>query len=154
TTRWSASGTRGSRGCELAQAIMMAPRSAGAPGRWGRRATPLRARPPTCGGRKARRAKCRGRAQSSQNGVSPASGALIVGVLPRPPARCDEPDLVAHVRVAEPGGEPGTCSGQPQQQQRRFYFLLLRRGGALIGLPARAVLGKIARDDGREGSGS
>src|SRR5262245_716253 len=39
---------------------------------------------------------------------------LIVGVPTLPPARCNEPDSVAHVRVAEPGSEPGTCAGQPQ----------------------------------------
>ena len=42
------------------------------------------------------------------------------GVLMRPPARCSEPNSVAHVRIAQPGNEPGTCARQPQQQQRRF----------------------------------
>src|SRR5262245_18124263 len=86
--------------------------------------------------------------------VRGAGRGLIIGVRMLPPARCNEPDLVAHVRVAEPGSEPGTCAGQPQQQQRRFYFLLLRRGGALIRLPASAELGKMTRDGGRDGIGN
>src|SRR5215469_8881005 len=38
---------------------------------------------------------------------------LIIGVRMLPPARCNEPDHVAHVRIAEPRREPGTCPGQP-----------------------------------------
>src|SRR5262249_21644549 len=45
--------------------------------------------------------------------VSRVGRGLIVGVRMLPPARFNEPDSVAHVRVAEPGSEPGTCAGQP-----------------------------------------
>src|SRR6516225_6702756 len=38
---------------------------------------------------------------------------LIIGVRMLPPTRCNEPDHIAHVRIAEPCREPGTCTRQP-----------------------------------------
>ena len=48
-----------------------------------------------------RRSKLQGKgAIVAKRDVRSVGRALIVGVLPRPPARGNEPDLVAHVRVA------------------------------------------------------
>src|SRR6266480_1778722 len=78
-------------------------------------------------------------------------------------ALVDHPSPPATTSVVHRARYGRACKGSPARKRARdlrraavaaaarLLVFLLRRGGALIGSPARAILGKIPRDDGRDG---